>query len=416
MQLAHDSDGRLVFRSLIDSAPRRNGKSVSLRLQAMDRLHNHERYGEPQTVMHTGKDMAIVREIQRGAWRWCDANEWPVTRANGKEAIETPDGAHRWLARAQDAVYGYDVTYGIVDEAWGVKPETISEGLEPATLERMSPQMHLTSTAHTRASSLMLRRMRAAMAGARGTLLMLWGADPECETDDRTAWRTASGHWSDDRAELMEEKYLEALEAERNPSPDNPFPLEAFRAQYLNIWPINGTTYNGDELISPEALAAMHATRPDSTPDAYAVEQWPGSPGFVLIEAWRTGSDALHIHGRMVDTVADAARLTSAKRVTVGASLAHAMAWKDNRCNVTSGKSTVSESAKVWQGLAASTVTISGDVLPKQLSAVRTVATAEGHRVSSVARADAVKASAWAATAALSRPVARGPRGFVTAP
>jgi hypothetical protein len=394
LQLAHDAEGRLVFRSIIDSAPRRNGKSVRLRLQAMDRLSNAHRYGEPQTVMHTGKDMAIVREIQRGAWRWCDENEWIVSRANGKEAIETPDGEHRWLARAQDAVYGYDVTYGLVDEAWGVKPETISEGLEPATLERISPQMHLTSTAHTRASSLMLRRMRAAMAGSKGTLLMLWGADPDAATDDRSAWRSASGHWSEDRAEMMEDKYLEALEAERNPSPDNLNPLEGFRAQYMNIWPLEGSTYAGDELVSREALDGMAALVPTFAPDATAVEQWPGSRGVAVVEGWRVG-DKVHLHAYLCDTLSDAARAVAGRRVSVGASLASAMVWRDNGCVVTPGRGTVAEAAKIWQGMFGQPLSLSGDVLPGQLAAVRTMATAEGHRVTSVTRADAVKAASW---------------------
>src|SRR3546814_13606222 len=85
-------------------------------------------FGEVQTIVHTGSDVAICREIQRGAWRWAEeVADWTVVRANGKEAMETQTG-DRWLVRAQGAVYGYDVCLGMVDEAWNVKPEPVTEG------------------------------------------------------------------------------------------------------------------------------------------------------------------------------------------------------------------------------------------------------------------------------------------------
>ncbi|MBM6705401.1 HNH endonuclease, partial [Sutterella massiliensis] len=64
-QLEHDEQGQLVWRVVVESAPRRAGKSVRLRGVALWRLeHGAELFGEPQLVVHTGKDVAIVREIQ----------------------------------------------------------------------------------------------------------------------------------------------------------------------------------------------------------------------------------------------------------------------------------------------------------------------------------------------------------------
>jgi hypothetical protein len=94
------------------------------------KVHSPSSVMTVQTVVHTGSDVAICREIQRGAWRWAEeVAGWKVSQSNGKEAIEAPAG-DRWLVRAQGAVYGYDVTLGIVDEGWNVKPDTVSEGLE----------------------------------------------------------------------------------------------------------------------------------------------------------------------------------------------------------------------------------------------------------------------------------------------
>ncbi|HEY9417481.1 MAG TPA: hypothetical protein VIQ30_22210 [Pseudonocardia sp.] len=236
-QLEHREDGSLCYRVVVESAPRRAGKSVRVRGVALWRMAHPGLFGEVQTVIHTGSDVAICREIQRGAWRWAtEVAGWKVTQGNGKEAIETPAG-DRWLVRAQDAVYGYDVCLGIVDEGWKVKPDTVSEGLEPATLERLSPQLHLTSTAHRRATSLMRSQLQVALSGDdEDTLLLLWAAPAGSDPGDPEVWRAASPHWSEDRRRMIAKKYAKALAGKADPEADDPDPMAGFTAQYLNIW------------------------------------------------------------------------------------------------------------------------------------------------------------------------------------
>jgi len=236
-QLEHREDGSLCHRVVLESAPRRAGKSVRVRGVALWRMAHPELFGETQTIVHTGSDVAICREIQRGAWRWAEeVAGWTVSRANGKEAVETTDG-DRWLIRAQRAVYGYDVCLGIVDEGWDVAPDTVSEGLEPAILERLSPQLHLTSTAHRRATSMMKSRLQVALAGEDDdTLLMLWAAPEGSDPGDPKVWRAASPHWSEDRRRMIADKYAKALAGEADPQADDPDPMAGFTAQYLNIW------------------------------------------------------------------------------------------------------------------------------------------------------------------------------------
>ena len=153
-QLEHDSDGVLVWREIVDSGPRRIGKSVRLRAVALWRIANADRFHEPQLVMLVSKDLAVGKEIHRPAWAWAERRDpkWNVLRLGGGQEVETPAG-DRWLLRAPNAAYGYDVGYGQVDESWDVDPQAITDGIEPALLERQSPQLHLTSTAHVRASS-----------------------------------------------------------------------------------------------------------------------------------------------------------------------------------------------------------------------------------------------------------------------
>jgi hypothetical protein len=237
-QLEHDADGGLVWREVVETGPRRIGKSVRLRVSALWRSAHGARFGERQLTMLVSKDLAVGKEIHRPAWRWAELQGWKVTRLNGGQEIESP-GGDRWLLRAPNAVYGYDVGYGQVDESWGVDPQAITDGLEPALLERLSPQLHLTSTAHVRASSLMRRRLVAALRDAdRDVLLLMWGAHPDAELGDAAAWRAASPHWTPDRAALVARKYAAALAGQDEPEFDDPDPVRGWAAQYLNVWPV----------------------------------------------------------------------------------------------------------------------------------------------------------------------------------
>lgn len=238
-QLEHDEDGELVYREIIESGPRRIGKSVRLRGTALWRVQQADRIGEDQLAMLVSKDLAVGKEIHRGAWRWCEQSAWKVTRLGGAQEVETPKGDGRWLLRAPNAAYGYDVGYGQGDEAWDIDPMAITDGLEPALLERMWPQLHLTSTAHVRASSLMRRRLLAALRNSdESVLLLLWGAPPGADYADESMWRLASPHWSKDRRELMARKYAAALAGQDEPEFDDPDPVRGWAAQYLNVWPL----------------------------------------------------------------------------------------------------------------------------------------------------------------------------------
>lgn len=256
-QLEHRADGSLCWDSVVESASRRVGKSVRLRSMALWRLSEAPKmFGEPQLAIHTGKDLAIVREIQRGAWRWAEQRGWRVVRAIGRESIETVDDNyldHRWLARGSESVYGYDVTLGMVDEGWDVDPAVVAEGLEPASMERISPQIVVTSTAHRKATSLMRGRISDALA-VDDTLLLLWAAPDGSDTGSLDTWKAASAFWSPARLKLMQAKYAKAMRGEADPELDDPDPLAGFESQYLNRWQLRlgagGALPNWENLVT----------------------------------------------------------------------------------------------------------------------------------------------------------------------
>lgn len=410
-QLEHREDGSLCHRNVVESAPRRAGKSVRVRGLALWRMAHPELFGEPQTVVHTGSDIAICREVQRGCWPWAEGVAgWTVTRANGKEAVETPEG-DRWLVRAQTAVYGYDVCLAIVDEGWDVQPDTVSEGLEPATLERLSPQLHLTSTAHRKATSMMRSRLQAALTTEDpDTLLLLWAAPIGSDPADPEVWRAASPHWSEDRRLYIANKYAKAVAAEADPQADDLDPMAGFTAQYLNIWRLDVTgKERGNPVTSSENWDALIDQAPIDLPQSAALESWFGS-GVSLALGWR-------VEGRVVVSVqdfADLAEAVSALKVsgfrgfaTVGASLLEDPALSGVRCHKGQGR-TGSAVQELQRLLADGLVLHDGaDHLTGQVMSARTLPGADGPRMVSSGRADAIKAAVWVVASCRKRPTGR---------
>lgn len=420
-QLEHRADGTLCCETYIESAPRRAGKSVRMRGVGLWRLADPlDMFGETQLVMHTGNDLATCREIQRGAWTWAEANSWTVTRANGKEAVETPDG-DRWLTRSQDAVYGYDVCLAMVDESWDVKPETVADGLEPAMLERIMPQLMLTSTAHPRTTSLMPTYLRAALTHDDPTVIILvWGVDPARLAGltpreradllaDPTLWRAASPHWTAARRDFIASKWERARA--QKPTPDNPDPIRTFEKQYLNVWTLDlDTSLPGEPITTATSWGHLATDVPDEKPASAAIESW-FEDGVSLALGRVAGT-------RVVVSVSDHATVASAvaamraagfrHRVTVGASLLNDPALAG--VAKTSGEKPVSAAVGQMSAYLREDVVRhdTGTHLTEQLLDIRITRGANGPVMKSTGRADAVKAAVWAISAA--RPAARRER------
>src|SRR5262245_36584972 len=97
----------LLWDAAVVSLARQLGKSWWLRELMAWRIHQSERFMEEQTVLHTGKDIAICKEVQRAVRLW--AKQLPTYRvreSNGQEGIEHLPSGSRWLVRARSAVYG----------------------------------------------------------------------------------------------------------------------------------------------------------------------------------------------------------------------------------------------------------------------------------------------------------------------
>jgi hypothetical protein len=255
--LEHDAAGLLVWDACDLTVARQVGKSYLMREACLWRLRQGRHWDESQMVVHTGKDVAVCVEIQRQARRWAGAypDLYKVREANGSESIEyLPDGS-RWVVKAKDSVYGLSASMAVVDEAWAVPSVLIEEGLVPTMVELAAGQLWLVSTAHRKATALMVNRRNAAVAdldGTGGDLWVEWSAPADADVDDEAGWRAASPHWTERRRRMIAARLAAATgPGAASDDPDEPDALEAFRAQWLNRWPtVRRKAGHGEPLLA----------------------------------------------------------------------------------------------------------------------------------------------------------------------
>jgi hypothetical protein len=414
-QHEHRADGSLVWGEVVESASRRSGKSHRMRAVATWRLAHAKVIGEVQSVVHCGNDLAVCRDVQKKAWRWA-VGRWgvkAVKEGNGKEIIENPLDGSSWVVKAQGAAYGLDAGLAMADECWDVKPDTISEGLEPMNLERLWAQLHLTSTAHRRARSTMKTRIAQALAGGDGrTLLLWWAALPQDDPGDPETHRRASPHWTADRERLLASKYEKALAGEVDPEADDPDPMEGFRAQYLNVWPpLNVKPTRGEPIVDRLAWSELVLAQPSTTPAGAAIESHFDG-GISVALAWRLADGAALVSVQTFDDLALAGFAVADSGFREPVDVSAGLVDDPALAGLTTRKATRAGGLAAVLDIArwladGQIVHDGGEDLTRQVLAVRTVDGADGPRLASTGRLDAVKAAAWAATAARSKPVRR---------
>jgi len=307
-QLEHDDQGQLVWLEVLETTARQSGKSTLLRSASTWRLHQAALFGEPQTILHTGKDLPVCKEVQLPAMAWAMAREYPVRQQNGNEQITEPSSGSRWIIRGKGSVYGYSGSFALVDEAWGVAPDVVEDGLEPTLVERCSPQLVLASTAHRRATVLFPTRRAGALDeldAPSSTLILEWSVPRGSDIADRGAWRAASPHWSQNRERLLDAR-LRRVKAGQSLDPDEDDPRESFLAQFLNVWPIRTGPDTGERLLGEGVWArALETGLQSDGPVWVAVEDNYGQ-GAAVAAVLRRSDDRFELDGWCCDTWATA--------------------------------------------------------------------------------------------------------------
>jgi phage terminase large subunit-like protein len=414
--LEHDSDGVLVWASWLVSTARQVGKSWLLWFLASWRVEQAPRFGEPQTVLHLAMNLAAARKVQEPAVSWARRHEgWKGFQSNGRDEVRAPDGS-RWLVRSTGAPYGYSVSLGLVDEAWDVDPKVVDDGLEPTMLARVQPQLGMLSTAHRAATGLFPARRAAALGQVRvpqDCLLVEWSARRDAEPSDRAGWRLASPLWTP----LRERSIAALLERAESGFSDDPLesPMESFRSQRLNIWPVAAGSRPGrDEPLVDEAgwAGAADLTVSAAGPLIGAVEDRTGL-GAAAAAAGLLPDGRVLVWGGLFPSRAQALgwiSLLAPSRLLVGASLAGDEAMAELKVPVEKAGQAETSSAlpKLRELLAAGRlVHDGGSQLAEQVRSLRVVERGGGLSVSSRGRSDLARCAAWAVHAAASAPPAK---------
>jgi hypothetical protein len=199
-------------------------------------------------------------------------------------------------------------------------------------VEREQPQLWLISTAHREATALMLARRKAALQRLEtgdGDLLIEWSTPRVCGLDDVEGWRQASPHWTPQRERLIRRQFDAAQAGEGEVVEDEADPIEAFKAQWLNVWPDRTLSVGAGDPLLPAGLWAWLADPdpPAAGPWHVAAEDHFGR-GAAVAACRQLDDGRLELDGWLCDdwdtAMADVERLTFTQEIRsllVGASL-----------------------------------------------------------------------------------------------
>ena len=410
-----DAAGVLVWASLVLTMARQLGKSWLIRELCLWRLRAAALFGEPQLILHTGKDLNICREVQRPARRWARerGDVFKVREVNGQEEILFVPDDSRWMIRARDAVYGYGATMPVVDEAWKVAAKAVDDGIEPTTAEREQAQLLLVSTAHRAATTLMLGRRAAALSSLSAPddcLLVEWSAPRTVDLGDVSGWRAASPHWTPKRERLIRAALTRAL-AGNGDDPDEPDPIESFRAQWLNQWPARSAppvAVRDEALLADGVWEACGGDGDAAGNLVLAVEDWFGH-GAAAAAVGELADGRLVVGGWEFDRWADAFAWVGAwcdmrpgSRLVVGASMAGDRSVREVAATVVPmGRQNTAHGLSLLRDLvAAGQVVHDGSPdLARQVARARVTSGPGGLRLGE-ARSDLLRCVVWALTVA----------------
>ena len=326
-----------------------------------------------------------------------------------------------WVLRSVDGPYGHSASVAAVDEGWAIKAEVIDDALFPTQAQRSSPQLLLVSTAHKKATSLMIARRAGALADLDepdGVLWMEWSADPDGDLADRKAWRQASPQWDSNRELEIARTYATAM-ATKSSDPTEPDPMESFSTQWLNRWP-------GQVEPRHRARRAVHRRR--GVEDVRARRDPPGPLVIALEDYFGHGSsvalagelddgriyietetfDNPNARAKAFDRAAKLLDHYGGSRLLVGANL------NDPRAVELGAERAGGEETAIglplWRSLLAEgrLVHYLSETLTDQLAAARVTRTSSGQlSFVSGTRTDAIRATAWALLLARAEPAGR---------
>jgi hypothetical protein len=281
--LGERADGKWAALECALIVPRQNGKS-----RALEALALHALFLDPDARLSlwSAHQFKTAREAFRNLQAMVTNYDHlrkrvkSVRASHGEEGIELVDGSRlNFLARSRTSGRGFSGDKLILDEAQEIDPEDIASSL-PMLSARPNPQIVYAGTVSPTADHLRRLHDRGA-AGEVGRLAVTeFGADPDCDLDDASAWASANPAWGvrlDPEFVAMERKS---------------YPEAAFMQERLGIWP----PMISDGVIDADVWAAAADVDSDlaSTP-VFAVDVAPDRSAASIAVAGRRADGSWHV-------------------------------------------------------------------------------------------------------------------------
>jgi phage terminase large subunit-like protein len=194
-QLSTDDDGQLMFRKALVSTARQNGKSIAL--QALIGWWVTEyaaMLGRPQNVLSVANRLDRAEGIFAGlAPKLVELFDAKKIEALGRKSVKFADGSIWEIRAASKRLHGGSYDLIVIDEAFDVSPEVVSEALEPSQIARPNPLMSVWSTAGDEESKFLSGMREACLAeldaGVTGlTYFAEWSLPPGANPRDESLW------------------------------------------------------------------------------------------------------------------------------------------------------------------------------------------------------------------------------------
>ena len=405
--LEHDDDGKLVWMRWLFTVARQLGKSHLIRELLVWITKDPRRFFNADSNLLLSRKVGAAESVMRPAVRWVKAEEpdgWDALNSQGRMSI-TFGKRYDCFVKSTLMAYGETTGMAVTDECWDVAEAEITEGVEP-TVVASEGQLGFTSTAHRLATSLTLNLRREAfdtMIAPDDLLLIEWSAPADCTLADEDAWRMASPRWTERRAKLMRKRLKAALDGEQIDESE-PDPIEAFKAQWLNIWPMKHSRRGpGEDLVNIEDWApAMEPSNPPKFELVASIEDNYGD-GLAVVLAGLTGDEKIGLQCWLFRSRREAfAKLgeLGADKVLVSAGLVDDVLTRDivGFVEIRGAKEFRNDAATFRSLLQAGHLVHSGDEqMANQFLSCRIRKGTAGMVVASKERYDIVRAGAWAA-------------------
>jgi hypothetical protein len=262
--------GLLAYREVVLTVPRQSGKTTLL-LTVM--AHRALGFGARQRIVYTAQDRLSARK------KWEDEHVlqlessplrsmFGVRRQIGQEAIRWHNGSlHGLTAPSEKAVHGETLDLGVIDEAFAREDDRVEQGMKPAMVTRPQPQLWVVSTAGTRKSIYLRKKVDAGRLAVQagitsGAAAFEWSAPVGADPGSPDTWygcMPALGRTARVGAIRADFQTME---------------LEEFCRAYLNWWPSD--TPAEWQVIGQQVWAALADPRSQITDrPAFAVDTTP---------------------------------------------------------------------------------------------------------------------------------------------